>query len=237
MWSRSATARSRCHRASGRTRSRTLAKNRIAGAQVSRVVELALLGMQRPLSVADLLRLFGENSGLGKKDIEQALQEIEQNWRERALELVKVSGGWRLRACSGYEQYVKAMQQQAPPRLSRPMLEVLAIIAYNKGVTRGDIEKLRGVSASASQLSALEEIGWVEITGRRDTPGRPLVYATTSQFLEDVGLDSLDDLPALDEFEVSESGQPPDAPPAGSESDENENEAGADADDRDRQQQ
>ncbi|MCY4324763.1 MAG: SMC-Scp complex subunit ScpB [Betaproteobacteria bacterium] len=190
-----------------------MAKAKIAADQVSRIVELALLGMARPLSVADLLRVFGDNSGLGKKDIEQALQEVAANWQQRALELVKVSGGWRLRARGGYERYVKVMQQQSPPRLSRPMLEVLAIIAYNKGVTRGDIEKLRGVSASASQLAALEELGWIEITGRRETPGRPLVYATTGQFLEDVGIDSLDDLPALDEFEVADSAALADALP------------------------
>ena len=210
-------------------------REKIDAGAVSRIVELALLGMQRPLSVSDLLRLFGDGSGLGRKDIEQAIQEIERIWQDRALELARVGGGWRLKARSGYERYVKAMQQQSPPRLSRPMLEVLAIIAYNKGVTRGDIEKLRGVSASASQLAALEEIGWVEITGRRESPGRPLVYATTSQFLEDVGLASLDDLPALDEFEVAEADDSPEEALASGEGDEGGGENGGEDEDGGRQ--
>ncbi len=172
--------------------------------RIRNVIELGLLCAQRPLDAAGLQRLFAAGEKVAKRDTEEALDAIGRLWQGRALELAQAAGGWQLRTREEFSAYAGRLQEQAPPRLSRPMLEVLAIVAYNEGVTRGDIESIRGVTTSAGQLATLEELGWVEVTGRRDTPGRPLLYGTTKQFLEDLGLDSLAELPPLEDFEVPE---------------------------------
>lgn len=140
----------------------------------------------------------GENSNsMGNEKIRQLLDELERDWSDKGLELVRLASGWRFQSRPGMKKYLDRLQRERPLRYSRATLETLAIIAYNQPVTRGDIEKIRGVVVNSQAIRMLEERGWIENVGHRDVPGRPALLATTSQFLDDLGLASLDQLPAL----------------------------------------
>lgn len=178
-------------------------------------VELALLTAGQPLDMRAMQRLL---PAAARRDIEGALAALESDWAARALALVSSAGGYQFVSRADYMPVLRRLNAQKPPRLSRALTEILAIIAYRQPVTRGDIEQLRGIAVSASQMAFLEEQGWVEAVGRRETPGRPTLYATTKVLLDDLGLQSLDDLPALPEptAEESEAKDDSDADSAGS---------------------
>ncbi|CAI09629.1 SMC-Scp complex subunit ScpB [Aromatoleum aromaticum] len=164
-----------------------------------RVVEAALLAASAPLAVADLRQLFDPDPGADF--IRRVLEDLRADWSDRGAELVQVASGWRFQTRPEYQVFLDRLKQEKPPRYSRAVLETLSIIAYRQPVTRGDIEDIRGVAVSPNVLKTLESRGWIDIVGHRDTPGRPALFATTRRFLDDLGLRSLTELPALTEIE------------------------------------
>jgi segregation and condensation protein B len=160
-----------------------------------RVLEAALLCAQEPLSLRDMSALF--EAALSPDQIRGLLQGIQLDWADRGLELVALASGWRFQSRAALRPWLDRLHPQKPPRYSRAVLETLAIIAYRQPVTRGDMEDIRGVSIHAGILKQLEDRGWVEVVGHRETVGRPALYATTRQFLDDLGLAALDRLPTL----------------------------------------
>ncbi len=165
---------------------------------VKQILEAALLTSSEPLTVVELAILFeGE---LDKDALLQMLGEIEQDWAQRSVELVNVASGWRFRARPDYHRYIERLNPQKPPRYSRAVMETLAIIAYQQPVTRGNIEEIRGVVVSTNIIKALEARGWIEVVGHREVPGRPELFATTRQFLDDLNLRALTDLPPLEDL-------------------------------------
>ncbi len=160
------------------------------------VLETALLCAQQPLPMSELRRLFADS--LSTAEIQQLLADLEADWQERGLELVSLAGGWRFQSRSRMRPYLERMHPEKPPRYSRAVMETLAIIAYRQPVTRGDIEDIRGVTVSTQVIRNLEDRGWIEAIGYRDGPGRPTLFGTTRQFLDDLGLPALDALPPLE---------------------------------------
>lgn len=164
-----------------------------------RVIEVALLAATAPLPVSELRRLFVEDPGGDL--VRRLLDELRSDWDGRGVELIQVASGWRFQTRPEYQPFLDRLKEERPPRYSRAVMETLAIIAYRQPVTRGDIEDIRGVAVSPSVLKTLESRGWVDVVGHRDTPGRPALFATTRRFLDDLGLRSLTELPALTEIE------------------------------------
>jgi len=161
-----------------------------------RVLETALICSQQPLPVRELRVLF--NDELTADTIKALLGDLQNDWAQRGVELVHVASGWRFQSRPQMREYLDRLHPEKPPRYTRAVLETLAIIAYRQPVTRGDMEDIRGVTINALILKQLEDRGWVEVIGHRETVGRPALFATTRQFLDDLGLESLDQLPVLE---------------------------------------
>jgi len=161
-----------------------------------RVLETALICSQQPLPMRDMRALFNES--LGADTIKNLLGELQWDWSDKGVELVTVASGWRFQSRPEMRDYLDRLHPEKPPRYTRATLETLAIIAYRQPVTRGDMEDIRGVTISSLLIKQLEDRGWVEVIGHREAAGRPALYATTRQFLDDLGLQSLDQLPLLD---------------------------------------
>lgn len=159
-----------------------------------RVLETALICAQQPLAVREMRTLFDD--ALNADAIRALLDELVQAWADRGVELVCVASGWRFQSRPEMRPYLDRLHPEKPPRYSRAALETLAIIAYRQPVTRGDIEDIRGVTVSSNIVKQLEDRGWIEVIGYREAPGRPALYATTRTFLDDLGLASLEQLPA-----------------------------------------
>jgi len=166
--------------------------------QLLRIFEAALLTSQEPISNTELKRL--SDIPIETRFVEELLQQLADKYADSGVELNRVASGWRFRARPEMQQHLDKLNPQKPPRYSRAVLETLAIIAYRQPVTRGDIEEIRGVAVSSQVLKTLEARGWVESIGTRDTPGKPALYATTPQFMDDLNLRSLQELPALEEM-------------------------------------
>ena len=164
-------------------------------AQAKRVLETALLCTAQPLSLREMRVLFDD--ALGADTLRQLLAELQQEWTQRGLELVAVASGWRFQSRPEMRPFLDRLHPEKPPKYTRAALETLAIIAYRQPVTRGDMEDIRGVTINSQILKQLEDRGWVEVIGHRETVGRPALYATTRHFLDDMGLSSLDQLPLL----------------------------------------
>lgn len=164
-------------------------------ADAKRILETALLCAQQPMPVKDMRILLGDD--WATSGIDALLFELQADWSERGLELVSVSTGWRFQSSPDMQVYLERLHPEKPPRYTRATLETLAIIAYKQPVTRGDIETVRGVTVNSLTLKQLEDRGWIETIGHRDTVGRPALFATTRHFLDDLGLNSLDQLPLL----------------------------------------
>jgi segregation and condensation protein B len=160
------------------------------------VLETALICAAAPLPLRDLRQLFDEQ--VGPDTIRLLLDELARDWQGRGVELACVAGGWRFQSRPQMRVYLDRLHPEKPPRYSRAVLETLAIVAYRQPVTRGDIEEIRGVTVTTQIVKQLEDRGWIEAIGFRDSPGRPALYATTRQFLDDLGLRSLEELPPLD---------------------------------------
>src|SRR5436309_2315409 len=165
---------------------------------VKRVLEAALLASPEPLGLPELKRLF--EGDISNDTVRNLLGEIAQEWKGRAVELVNVASGWRFQTTTDFAPYIGRLAPEKPPKYSRAVMETLAIIAYRQPVTRGDIENIRGVVVSSQIIQSLEARGWVDVVGHRETPGRPALYPTTRQFLDDLGLRSLEELPPLEEI-------------------------------------
>ena len=166
--------------------------------EAKRILEAALLASQEPLGLTDLKRLF--DGELGADTLRPLLAELAEEWHGRAVELVSLASGWRFQTRAELQPYLDKLFPEKPPRYSRAVMETLAIIAYRQPVTRGDIEDVRGVGVSTQIIQALETRGWIDVVGHRETPGRPALYATTTKFLDDLGLRSLEELPPLEEI-------------------------------------
>ena len=162
-----------------------------------RVIETALLCAQEPLSVADLSRLFVED--ISTADINEVLIELQSAWDDKGMELVHIATGWRFQSRLSMREYLDRLTPEKPPKYSRAVMETLAIIAYRQPVTRGEIEEIRGVAVSTNVMKQLEDRGWVEMIGHKETIGRPGLYATTKQFLDDLSLTNLQSLPILED--------------------------------------
>lgn len=180
--------------------------------EAKRVLETALICAQQPLPLRDMRSLFDDQ--VGADTLRALLDELARDWDGRGVELVTVASGWRFQSRPEMREYLDRLHPEKPPRYSRAAMETLAIIAYRQPVTRGDIEDIRGVTVSSQIVKQLEDRGWIEAIGYREAPGRPALYATTRQFLDDLGLHSLDQLPVLEGpptaavFDPGSAGQP-----------------------------
>ncbi|MBC7503026.1 MAG: SMC-Scp complex subunit ScpB [Herminiimonas sp.] len=169
--------------------------------EAKKVLETALLCAHEPLSINDLRKLYADSDddddGVGADTIKRMLEELRGDWSDKGIEMISLSTGWRFQSRPEMKSYLERLNPEKPPKYSRATLETLAIIAYRQPVTRGDIEEIRGVTVNAQTIKLLEDRGWIEAIGHRDVPGRPGLFATTRQFLDDLGLTSLDQLPPL----------------------------------------
>ena len=168
-------------------------------AEAKKVLETALLCAHEPLSINEMRKLYGDDGGqgVGADTIKQMLLELRSDWADKGVEVVSLSTGWRFQSRPEMKMYLERLNPEKPPKYTRATLETLAIIAYRQPVTRGDIEEIRGVTVNSQTIKSLEDRGWIEAIGHRDVPGRPALFATTKQFLDDLGLASLDQLPPL----------------------------------------
>lgn len=160
-----------------------------------RVLETALICASQPLGVRELRTLFDDQ--IAPDTLDALLDELGRDWSGRGVELVRLASGWRFQSRPEMREFLDRLHPEKPPKYSRAVMETLAIIAYRQPVTRGDIEDIRGVTVSSQIVKQLEDRGWVEAIGYREAPGRPALLATTRQFLDDLGLASLDQLPLL----------------------------------------
>jgi len=165
--------------------------------KISQVIEAVLLSASRPIDVQEIERVFPEDEKPTREEIRQALQEIEEQCKDRGVELKKVSSGYRLQVRQFLSSYVAKLWEERPQRFSKATLETLALIAYRQPITRGEIEEIRGVTIGTQLMRGLMERGWVKIVGQRDVPGRPSLYSTTKEFLDYFGLQHLRELPEL----------------------------------------
>lgn len=164
-------------------------------AHVKHVIEAVLLSNHQTATIAELKRLF--NDEVGADTIKVCLEELQLFWADRGVNLVMLASGWRFQTAPLMAPYLERLNPDRPNRYSRATMETLAIIAYKQPVTRGDIEEIRGVSVSSSVVKALEDRGWIEVIGQKDVIGRPSLFGTTKQFLDDLSLASLRELPAI----------------------------------------
>jgi segregation and condensation protein B len=173
-------------------------------ADAKRVLEAALLCAHEPLTIHTMKKLFmdgsEQNEIIGADTIKLMLEEVRSDWSEKGIMLVALSSGWRFQSRPEMRAFIDRLNPEKPPKYSRATLETLAIIAYRQPVTRGDIEEIRGVTVASQMIKTLEERGWIEEIGHREVPGRPALFATTKQFLDDLGLATLDQLPPLQQI-------------------------------------
>ncbi len=163
-------------------------------------VEAALLAAGKPLSLDVLLSLFLDERQPDRKELREVLEQLQRDYAGRGIEIVEVASGWRIQVCKEYSTRISRLWEEKPGRYSRAMLETLALIAYRQPITRGEIEEIRGVAVSTNIVKTMLERDWVQVVGQRDVPGRPSLYATTREFLDYFGLQSLADLPTLAEI-------------------------------------
>lgn len=176
--------------------------------EAKKVLEAALLCAREPMTIHAMKKLFADvdgngrqiGPGVGADTIKILLEELRQDWRDRGIEIVSLASGWRFQSRPEMKPYLDRIAPEKPPRYSRATLETLAIIAYRQPVTRGDIEEIRGVAVNSQTIKMLEDRGWIDVVGHREVPGRPALLGTTRQFLDDLGLGSLAQLPPLQQM-------------------------------------
>ena len=180
--------------------------------EAKRVLETALLCAQEPLSIEMIKKLYAssnaEISPVGADTIRHMLEELRSDWAEKGIEIVTLANGWRFQSRLEMNKYLERLYPEKPAKYSRAILETLAIIAHRQPVTRGDIENIRGVTLNSQIIKTLEERGWVEVIGHREVPGRPALLATTRHFLDDLGIVSLEQLPALEPLTIMQPDNP-----------------------------
>lgn len=166
--------------------------------QVKKILEAALLATREPMTTHEMKKMFDED--VSSDILRKLLDQLREDWAERPVELIQLASGWRFRTRAEYLPYLDRLNPERPPKYSRAVLETLAIIAYRQPVTRGGIEEIRGVAVNTNVIKTLEERGWIDVVGHRDTPGRPALFATTKKFLDDLGLRSVSELPPLEQI-------------------------------------
>ncbi len=165
------------------------------------LLEAILSAAQAPLKISDIQALFDIHEQPTAEDIKEALQILKYKLDGRGVELVEVASGWRIQVPQRYSQWISRLYDEKPQRYSRALMETLALIAYRQPISRGDIEEIRGVSVSTNIMKTLQEREWIKVLGQREVPGRPNLYGTTKQFLDDFNLKQLSELPPLIELE------------------------------------
>jgi segregation and condensation protein B len=168
--------------------------------QLKLVLETALLCADEPMTINDLRRLFTEE--IPAQEIKSELTNIQADWAEKGMELLELATGWRFQSRLNMREFLDRLTPEKPPKYSRAVMETLAIIAYRQPVTRGEIEEIRGVTVSSNIVKQLEDRGWIEVVGHKETVGRPGLFATTRQFLNDLSLTTLQELPMLDDADA-----------------------------------
>ncbi len=168
---------------------------------VLRCIEALLMAADAPLSVDQIVRLLETSHALERADVRTGLEALQARYIDSAMDLVEVASGWRFQVGADYSALVSRLWEERPPKLSRAMLETLALICYRQPIARSDIEAVRGVSVSSNIVKTLQEFGWIKVVGYRDMPGRPALFGTTPQFLDDFGVARLADLPSLPEIQ------------------------------------
>lgn len=184
------------HRSMGHALALFLEAHRMNTDEAKSVIEAALLSAQQPLSINDLRRLFDDS--IPPDSIRSLINDIQFSWETRSLRLMELASGWRFQTAPEFARFLDRMTGEKPPKYSRAVMETLAIIAYRQPVTRGDIEEIRGVMVSPHIIRTLEERGWIEVIGHKDSVGRPALFGTTRRFLDDMGLGALSQLPPLE---------------------------------------
>lgn len=167
------------------------------------VLEAALLCASQPMPLTEMRKLFGEDPDFDNDRLRAMLQELQEHWANRGMDLAQLATGWRFQSRPQMQRYLERLNPERPPKYSRAVMETLAIVAWRQPVTRGDIEDIRGVTVSSQIVKTLEDRGWIEVIGHRDAPGRPALFGTTRQFLDDLGLRALDELPPLDSAQAA----------------------------------
>ncbi len=167
---------------------------------IKALLEAALFAAAEPLSVDRILALFDEAPQPARHDIQAALNELQEEYRGRGVELKRVGSGYRFQVGQDYGPWVRKLWAQRSTRYSRALMETLAIIAYRQPLTRAEVESIRGVSLSSNIIKTLLDREWIRVVGHRDVPGKPAVYGTTKHFLDYFNLASLNELPPLDEI-------------------------------------
>ena len=170
---------------------------------LSKIIEAILLSSGRPLSEKEITNLFGEEEKPSHSEFKDALDLIEQNSQNNSFTLSKVASGFRLQVDQAYAPYIAKIWQEKNQRYSRALMETITLIAYKQPITRSEIEEVRGVSVSSNLIKNLFEKGWIKVVGIRDVPGKPSLLGTTKEFLDDLGLKKLSDLPSLPEINIS----------------------------------
>ena len=167
--------------------------------ELKNTVEAALLALDEPLSIKELLQLFPDEE-ITSNDINQVINDLEAEYQDRGIELKRLSKGYRLQTKQKYQPWLQNLFHQRPKKLSRALLETLALIAYRQPITRGEIEDIRGVAVSSKIIHYMMDRDWIRILGYRDVPGKPAMLGTTKTFLDDYNLSSLQELPSLAEI-------------------------------------
>ena len=182
--------------------------------EAKRVLETALLCAREPMSIHGMKKLFADvdasgrsqGAGVGADTIKILLEELRQDWDGRGIQIVSLASGWRFQSRPEMKPYLDRLSPEKPPKYSRATLETLAIIAYRQPVTRGDIEEIRGVAVNSQTIKMLEDRGWIDVIGHREVIGRPALLGTTKQFLDDLGLNTLSQLPPLQQISDMQGG-------------------------------
>lgn len=170
---------------------------------LSKIIEAILLSSGRPLSEKEIINLFDEKEKPSHSEFKDALDLIEQNSQNNSFTLSRVASGFRLQVDQAYAPYIAKIWQEKNQRYSRALMETITLIAYKQPITRSEIEEVRGVSVSSNLIKNLFEKGWIKVVGIRDVPGKPSLLGTTKEFLDDLGLKKLSDLPSLPEINIS----------------------------------
>ena len=168
---------------------------------IKRIVEAILFASDKPLRVNQLRNIFPELERPDSLDIQDGIDSIIRDYRDRPIELRLVASGYRFQVREDLSPWVSRLFEEKPPKYTRAFLEILAIIAYRQPVTRGDIEEIRGVGVSSNIIGSLVEREWIRVVGHKEVPGRPAIFGTTKQFLDYFNLSSLDELPTLQELQ------------------------------------
>jgi segregation and condensation protein B len=170
---------------------------------LSKIIEAILLSSGRPLSEKEITNLFNEDEKPSHSEFKDALDLIEENSQNNSFSLSRVASGFRLQVDQAYAPYIAKIWQEKNQRYSRALMETITLIAYKQPITRSEIEEVRGVSVSSNLIKNLFEKGWIKVVGIRDVPGKPSLLGTTKEFLDDLGLKKLSDLPSLPEINIS----------------------------------